>query len=90
MVVSARHTKSNEEWLRIFERKVLRKIFGPANKNGTWRMRYNNDLYSLFTDCDIVKYIKIARLRWTGHIIRMEENSPAKKFTYSKLKEVEE
>ena len=47
-------------------------------------MRYNNELYSLFTDVDIVKYIKIARLRWACHIIRMEEDNPKKNLTLLK------
>ena len=46
-------------------------------------MRYNNELYS-FTECDIVKYIKIARLHWAGHINRMEEDNPTKKLTLLK------
>ena len=41
-------------------------------------------MYSLFTDCDIVKYIKTARLCWAGHIIRMEEDNPTKKLTLLK------
>ena len=77
-------TKTNEERLRIFERKVLRRIFGPVNENGTWRIKYNNEIYSSFSDVDIVKHIKISRLRWAGHIIRMEEDNPVRKLTLLK------
>ena len=78
--------KNNEKWLRIFERKVLKKIFGLVNENGIWLIGYNNELYSLFTDCDrpIVKYIKIARLLWAGHIIRMEDENPTKQLALLK------
>jgi hypothetical protein len=37
----------------------------------------------LYEDLDIVRVIKVARLRWLGHLVRMEENSPCKKITFS-------
>jgi hypothetical protein len=40
---------------------------------GCWRPRWNNELYSLYKEPNIVEDIKIRRLEWTGHIIRMEE-----------------
>ncbi|PSN44208.1 hypothetical protein C0J52_11545 [Blattella germanica] len=47
-------------------------------------MKYNNEIYSSFSDVDIVKHIKISRLRWAGHIIRMEEDNLVRKFTLLK------
>jgi hypothetical protein len=41
--------------------------------NGVWQRRYNQELYSLFHDVDIIKRIKINRLRWAGHVIRRED-----------------
>jgi hypothetical protein len=35
-------TRSNEERLRVFERKMLQRIFGPVWENGLWHIRYNN------------------------------------------------
>ena len=66
------------------ERKVIRRIFGPVHENEIWRIKYNNEGYSSFSDVDIVKHIKISRLRWAGHIIRMEEDNPARKLTLLK------
>ena len=45
-------------------------MFGPVCENGVWRSRYNDELYSLYGEADIVKDIKISRLRWPGHVIR--------------------
>jgi len=53
----------------------LRANFGPANDNGEWRIKYNNELYTLYTESDTVTYIKINRLKWAGHVIRMEGQS---------------
>jgi hypothetical protein len=63
----------------FYERKILRAIFGPTNGNGEWRIRYNNELYTLYKENDIVTYITINRLRWAGHVIRLEEQSPARR-----------
>jgi hypothetical protein len=52
--------------LGAFERKILTAIFGPTNENGEWRIKYNNELYTLYKESDIVTYIKISRLRWAG------------------------
>lgn len=68
-------TKTQAEKLAIFERKVLRKIFGAVNEKGVWRQRYNFELYKLFKDSDIIKFIKIGRLRYAGHICRMDPSS---------------
>jgi len=72
-------SKSDEAILGVFERKILRAIFGPTNDNGEWRIKYNNELYTLYKESDIVTYIKINRLKWAGHVIRMEEQSTPKR-----------
>ncbi|KAJ4440330.1 hypothetical protein ANN_08469 [Periplaneta americana] len=59
--------------LAAFERKILRRIFGPVRDGETWRIRYNNELYQLYESPDIITSIKIARLRWAGHVKRMGE-----------------
>jgi hypothetical protein len=51
-------------------------------ENGVWRIKYNDELYGLYKDLDIVRVIKVARIRWLGHLVRMEENSPCKKITF--------
>ena len=74
--------RRNEEQLQIFERRILRKIFGPICDNRKWRIHNNSELYSIYTDPDIIKTIKISKLRWTGHIMRMPEENPIKKLTF--------
>ena len=70
-------SQSDDASLGVFERKILRAIFGPTNDNGEWRIRYNNELYTLLKEDNIVTYIIIIRLRWAGHVIQPEEESPA-------------
>jgi hypothetical protein len=50
-----------------------------VQENGVWRKRYNHELYELFNEPDIVKYIKINRLGWAGHVICMDNNRTVKK-----------
>jgi hypothetical protein len=55
-------TANDERSLRTWERKVLRKIYGPVYDNGIWRT--NKELMTLYQVLDIVAEIKKARLRW--------------------------
>jgi hypothetical protein len=71
-------TKADEEKLRTFERRILRKIMALHVK----MVSGEDELCSLYTDIDIVRVIKVARIRWLGHLVRMEENSPCKKITF--------
>jgi len=65
-------TKSDENSLRIFEKKILRKIYRPVQEGHTWRIRYNEELNRFIKGKDIVKFIKAQRIRWLGHVNRME------------------
>jgi hypothetical protein len=62
--------KCDENMLNIFEKKILTKIFGAVREGDHWRARYNNELYGLYREQDIVSYIEVGRLRWT----RREQN----------------
>jgi hypothetical protein len=55
----------------------------PTFENGVWRIKYNVELNGLYKDLDIVRVFKVARIRWPGHLVRMEENSPCKNITFS-------
>ena len=60
-------------------RKILRIICGPTQKGGRWRHKWNSELCSLYKAPNILEDIKIRRLGWAGHIIRMEEERIPKK-----------
>jgi hypothetical protein len=60
--------------LRIFENRVLRKIFGPKReKDGSWRKLHNYELHDLYSSPNIVRVIKSRGMRWEGHVARMGE-----------------
>jgi hypothetical protein len=71
--------------LRIFERKTLRKIYGPIQEGGTWRIRNNEELNRSINGEDIVKFIKAQRIRWMGHVKRMEVGAMPRKMTEGRL-----
>jgi hypothetical protein len=58
--------------LMVFERKVLRKIFGPNNENGIWRIKTNQGLNKIMKHKNIVNFIRAQRLRWLGDIERVQ------------------
>ncbi|XP_062706099.1 uncharacterized protein LOC134287678 [Aedes albopictus] len=64
--------------LGVFERRVLRTIFGGVQENGVWRRRMNHELAALYGEPSIQKVAKAGRIRWAGHVARMPDNNPAK------------
>ena len=55
--------------LRVFENRILRRIFGPKrDENGEWRRFHNEELHSLYRSPNIVRVIKSRRLRWAGYV----------------------
>ena len=61
--------------MRVFENRVLRRIFGPKRDGVTreWRKLHNEELNDVYSSPNIVRVIKLRRLRWAGHVARMEE-----------------
>jgi hypothetical protein len=61
-------TLREEHRLRVFENRVLRRIFGPKRdeETGDWRKLYNEELHGLYSSPGIVRVIKARRIRWTG------------------------
>jgi hypothetical protein len=61
-----------EHRLRVFENRVLRKIFGAKREeDGSWRKLHNDELHSLYSSPNIVRVIKSRRMGWAGHAARM-------------------
>jgi transcription termination factor 2 len=71
--------------LMTWDRKILRKIYGPTKENGQWRIKTNAELITKCKSQDIITVIKIRRLEWLGHVIRMEETRSVKKIFEGKL-----
>jgi len=64
-------TKSDEKKLEVFERKILRKIFGPKKNNeGEYETRSNKNLEKLYNEPNIIGILKSARIGWAGHVWR--------------------
>ncbi|KAJ4445602.1 hypothetical protein ANN_12284 [Periplaneta americana] len=72
-------TLREEHRLRVFENKVLRKIFGAKRDEvtGEWRKLHNAELHALYSSPDIIRNIKSRRLRWAGHVARKGESRNA-------------
>jgi hypothetical protein len=63
-----------EHRLKVFENRVLRRIFGPKwEEEGSWRKLHNDELYSLYSSSNIVKVIKSRKMTWAGHVAPMGE-----------------
>jgi len=63
-----------ERKLKVFENMVLRRIFGPRRDEitGEWRL-HNEEPNDLYCSPNIVRVIKLRRMRWAGHVARMGE-----------------
>jgi hypothetical protein len=68
-----------EHRLRMFENRVLRRIFGPERDEvtGGWRKLHNEELHNLYTSPSIIRMIKSRRMKWAGHVARMGEKRNA-------------
>jgi len=55
--------------MRVFENRVLRRIFGPKREDvaGGWRKQHNQELHNLHSSLNIVRVIKSRRMVWVGH-----------------------
>jgi hypothetical protein len=68
-------TLREEQRLRVFENRVLMRIFGPKRDEaaGEWRRLHNEELNDLYSPPNIVRVIKSRRMRWAGNIARVGE-----------------
>jgi hypothetical protein len=72
-------TLREEHKLRVFENRVLRRIFGPKKDEmtGEWRKLHNKELRDLYSSPSIIRIIKSRRMRWAGHVAQMEDKRNA-------------
>jgi hypothetical protein len=60
-------------------RKILRKIYGPIKDPNGWKIRSNDELQVLYRKPNTVTTIKVKRLEWAGHLVRMSDDRTVKK-----------
>jgi hypothetical protein len=72
-------TAEDENNIRIFERLILRKIFGLINTDNIWRIRSNMEIDKLIKGADIVRFINAQRIKWLVHIQRMDQARSTRK-----------
>jgi hypothetical protein len=62
-----------EHRLKLFENKVLRRIFGPKmdEVTGEWIKLHNKELHNLYFSSSIIRRLKRKRMRWVGHVARV-------------------
>jgi hypothetical protein len=68
-------TVREEHKLRVFENRVLMKIFGAKRDGvtGRWRKLHNEELHNLYSWTSIIRNMKSRRMRWAGYVARMGE-----------------
>jgi hypothetical protein len=72
-------SKHMEDALRVWERKILRKVYGPKTDTNGWSIRTNKELQDQYRSADTVTSIKVRRLEWAGHFVRMDDERMVKR-----------
>jgi hypothetical protein len=75
--------------LRVFENRVLRRIFEPKRDEvrGEWKKINNGELHNLYSSPNIIRQSKQRRMRWAGHVTRMGEGRNRTGFWWESPKE---
>jgi hypothetical protein len=74
-------TLREEHRLRVFQNRVLRRIFGPKREeDGSWRKLHTDELHGLYSSLNIVRVIKTRSMRWAEHVVRMGKGRGLYKF----------
>jgi hypothetical protein len=66
--------KEDENILRRFERKIIRRMYGPVRQGREWRIRNNEEIDNIIRKKDIVRFVRARRISWIGHVERMEDS----------------
>jgi hypothetical protein len=69
------YTLREDHRLRVFQKSVPNRIFGPKRGEvmGEWRKLHNGMLHNLYSSPDIIRQLKSRRTRWAGHVAHMGE-----------------
>jgi hypothetical protein len=80
-----------EQRLRVFENRVLRRIFVPKRDEdpGDWRKLHNEELHNLYSSPSIIRVIKSRKMRWAGQVARMGEKRNAYRISCGKARRKE-
>jgi hypothetical protein len=72
-------TLREEHRLKVFENRLLRRIFGPKRKEvtGGWSKLNNEELHNLYASTSIIRMIKSRRMRLAGNVVQMGEKRNA-------------
>ena len=72
--------------MRVFENRVLRRVFGPKRDEvtGEWRKLHNEEFSDLYALPNIVRVVKSRRMRWVGHVARMGEGRGVHRVLFGK------
>ena len=65
--------------LLVFERRILRRVFGPTKENQICRVKTDEELNKLIKHKNIIIYVKAQRLSWFGHVQRIPDTRTVKK-----------
>ncbi|KAF2889883.1 hypothetical protein ILUMI_16290 [Ignelater luminosus] len=68
--------QKEKEALGIFERKILRRIYGGKEEGGVWKRRTNREVMELHEEPSITNIARVQRMRWLGKVGRMEIGRP--------------
>jgi hypothetical protein len=73
--------------LRVFENRVLRRVFGPKRDEviGEWRKLHNGELSDLYSLPNVVRVVKWGGMRWAGHVAHMGEGRGVHRVLVGKL-----
>jgi hypothetical protein len=82
-------TLREDHRLRVFENRVLRRIFGPKKdeETGDWIKLHNKELRDLYSSPSIIRIIKSRRMNWAGHVARMGQKRNAYRLLLGKSEE---